>query len=410
MAKELFDTGLTFNLKYLGHIPILVSLKTLADSAERENLTRHCMFAVCHELGLSEANPQPDNKLLQVLGSVTTEDKYVDLNVSVHAFVIIDSDGIRILERHPIDVISFASPGRENGLEGVVCFVSNVNEKMGRRCHVFLEPDKNIDFIMDTMGKVFRLKNHGIESANRRQSAAQSGTTSRTTSIDQSGLCVQSTVELYTPSPDTETAPSTICPKPSGIMRTVAKRSTLQRTSSAAFAVPRLPLRKRQHCLLSQSSMDASKSTMESCLSTISSVLCGAQEHTNNALLPVADGLDKEPWFHGQISRGRAESLLHENGDFLVRCSRTTADNYVLSGMVGCVPKHFLLLDEHDQKVRKQGRVFDTIVDLIKYHRQGNVPIISEGSELHLIRAIVRGAVPSTDVVAIVGADVDGNN
>lgn len=49
----------------------------------------------------------------QKLGPPTVENKFVDLNVALKAFTIIDGDGVRILEHHPIDVISFASPGRE---------------------------------------------------------------------------------------------------------------------------------------------------------------------------------------------------------------------------------------------------------------------------------------------------------
>lgn len=37
----------------------------------------------------------------------------MELNVALHAFVMVDSDGIRILEKHPIELISFASPGQE---------------------------------------------------------------------------------------------------------------------------------------------------------------------------------------------------------------------------------------------------------------------------------------------------------
>lgn len=51
--------------------------------------------------------------LCQKIGSITVVNKIVELNVALYAFVIIDDDGLRIIEHHPIDVISFASPGRE---------------------------------------------------------------------------------------------------------------------------------------------------------------------------------------------------------------------------------------------------------------------------------------------------------
>lgn len=71
----------------------------------------------------------------------------------------------------------------------------------------------------------------------------------------------------------------------------------------------------------------------------------------NICSLPVAKGLDKKIWFHGEIDRASAESLLRNEGDFLVRLSRSTTNNFVLSGFTNSVPKHFLLLDENDLKV-----------------------------------------------------------
>ncbi|VDN52925.1 unnamed protein product [Dracunculus medinensis] len=227
--------------------------------------------------------------------------KIVELNVALYAFVIIDDDGLRIIEHHPIDVISFASPGREDCLKGILCFVSNINKEAGRRCLVFQEPDGSVDFIMETMGKIFRLKNEG--------------------------------------------SPSSI----------IFYYSLLFLFQFFRYAIT-------------------------------------DHEYMNICSLPVAKGLDKKIWFHGEIDRASAESLLRNEGDFLVRLSRSTTNNFVLSGFTNSVPKHFLLLDENDLKVRKQSQVFETIVELIDHHRAWNVPIISEGSELHLIRPIVRGA------------------
>lgn len=61
------------------------------------------------------------NKHLQKLGEVKVEDKDVELNVALHAFIILDKEGIRILERHPTHVISYASSGTE------VCFYRTLN-------------------------------------------------------------------------------------------------------------------------------------------------------------------------------------------------------------------------------------------------------------------------------------------
>lgn len=71
----------------------------------------------------------------------------------------------------------------------------------------------------------------------------------------------------------------------------------------------------------------------------------------NASSMPVAYGLERQPWFHGEIDRSMAESLLQHEGDFLVRISPNTANNFVLSGIANSSPRHFLLLDENDNKV-----------------------------------------------------------
>jgi SHC-transforming protein 1 len=59
----------------------------------------------------------------------------------------------------------------------------------------------------------------------------------------------------------------------------------------------------------------------------------------------LPDTLSNEKWFHGIISRVFAESLLKNDGDFLVRESQNTRGQFVLTGMNFGQPKHLLLID-----------------------------------------------------------------
>uniref|UniRef100_A0A915PXA0 SH2 domain-containing protein n=1 Tax=Setaria digitata TaxID=48799 RepID=A0A915PXA0_9BILA len=284
--------------QYLGSVQIVESL-TKKKPEERDNWTRHCMYRICHQLGICKESSKPEERLLDKLGEVKIEHKDVELNVALHAFIILDKDGVRILERHPIHVISYASSGTEESIKGVFCFVSHVRE-LGRRCLVFMEPDKNVDFIMETILQIFRLNNKGHGS----------------------------------------------------------------KLNTIAVTTPETSSNSDDHIYI------------------------------NVCSVPAALGLDRQPWYHGEMERATAESMLRYEGDFLVRISPNTANNFVLSGIANSVAKHFLLLDENDKKVRKQQQVFETVVELIEYHRGENVPIISEGSELHLIRPIMRFAGP----------------
>ncbi|VDN31667.1 unnamed protein product [Gongylonema pulchrum] len=122
-------------------------------------------------------------------------------------------------------------------IRGVFCFVSNVNKERGRRCLVFLEPDKNVDFIMETI-RQFLIILHFLD-----------------------------------------------------------------------------------------------------------------HTYVNLCNVPAALGLERQPWFHGEMERGMAESMMRYEGDFLVRISPNTTNNFVLSGIANSAAKHFLLLDENDLKV-----------------------------------------------------------
>lgn len=98
-----------------------------------------------------------------------------------------------------------------------------------------------------------------------------------------------------------------------------------------------------------------------------------------------------EKWFHGSVSRVFSESLLKNDGDFLVRESQNTKGQFVLTGMKSGQPKHLLLIDP-DGFVRTKDRVFDDIPHLINYHWTSFLPIISSESALLLQTPMLRTA------------------
>jgi SHC-transforming protein 1 len=96
-----------------------------------------------------------------------------------------------------------------------------------------------------------------------------------------------------------------------------------------------------------------------------------------------------ENWFHGPISRVAAESLLRHDGDFLVRESQGTSNQYVLTGLNSNQPKHLLLIDP-EGVCRTKDRVFESISHLINYHWSNRLPIISAESVLLLQTPVIR--------------------
>jgi len=99
--------------------------------------------------------------------------------------------------------------------------------------------------------------------------------------------------------------------------------------------------------------------------------------------------LSQEVWFHGPISRKRAEDLLKNEGDFLVRESQGSQGQYVLTGMQSGHHKHLLLVDP-EGVVRTKDRTFESVSHLINYHRNNILPIISAESVLLLKRPVPR--------------------
>lgn len=117
----------------------------------------------------------------------------------------------------------------------------------------------------------------------------------------------------------------------------------------------------------------------------------GAGGGPPNKTLPMSQRiqLQREPWFHGVISRREAEQLLLQDGDFLVRESYGSAGQYVLTGMQNNTKKHLLLVDP-EGVVRTKSRTFDNVSHLINYHRDNELPIVSAESALVLRNPVIR--------------------
>ncbi|VDL49068.1 unnamed protein product [Hymenolepis diminuta] len=91
-----------------------------------------------------------------------------------------------------------------------------------------------------------------------------------------------------------------------------------------------------------------------------------------------------EPWYVGQVTRQKAESLLQYDGDFLVRASTQSPNQFVLSGMQNGKKRHLLLINPEGQ-VRTKDRIFSSIQELIDFHLRSTTPIRSADNELKLV-------------------------
>lgn len=108
-----------------------------------------------------------------------------------------------------------------------------------------------------------------------------------------------------------------------------------------------------------------------------------------SAAFRAPEELEGQPWYHQEMSRRDAESLLRDDGDFLVRRSTTNPGSYVLTGKHNGLAKHLLLVDP-EGTVRTKDHIFESISHLIGHHRDNNLPIVSAGSELCLKQPVIR--------------------
>lgn len=99
--------------------------------------------------------------------------------------------------------------------------------------------------------------------------------------------------------------------------------------------------------------------------------------------------LESEVWYHGPMSRAEAELLLEDEGNFLVRESKSKAGQYVLSGVQNGQPRHLLLVDP-EGKVRTKDREFSSVQELVVYHVNNALPIISSGSQVTITHPVHR--------------------
>ncbi|KAL1123791.1 hypothetical protein AAG570_001564 [Ranatra chinensis] len=93
--------------------------------------------------------------------------------------------------------------------------------------------------------------------------------------------------------------------------------------------------------------------------------------------------LRSHAWYHGAIPRGRAEEIVRELGQFLVRDCTSQPGNYVLTCRTPTAPLHFVISkvviqpDTVYERVQYQfeDEPFDTVPDLITYYVGSGKPV-----------------------------------
>ncbi|NWW78665.1 SHC4 protein, partial [Climacteris rufus] len=430
------EPGATYSVRYMGCIEVLQSMRSL-DFGTRTQVTREAISRLCEAVsgtnGATKKRKPPVKFLSSVLGKSNLQfsGMNIKLTISTSSLTLINADTQQIIANHHMQSISFASGGDPDTTDYVAYVAKDpVNQ---RACHILECPNGMAQEVINTIGQAFELRfrqylknpsslvtSNESEAANTNGSAGNSqeredheyyneipGKEPPTGGVldmrmkvqtDQRAKCpLQSKKQYCSTGSPTFINIYENCPEENKTLGNCDERSqktikeaTLLKPASRAdlFDDP---------CYVNTQSLQSAACTARGTASAQipSSPLrqpklpeAVQQSATSNAaglcaLPQIKQQLKNEDCYHGKLNRKAAESLLVNDGDFLVRESTTSPGQYVLSGLQGGQAKHLLLVDP-EGKVRTKDHIFDSVGHLIQYHMENNLPIISSGSEVSL--------------------------
>ncbi|OXB79940.1 UNVERIFIED_CONTAM: hypothetical protein H355_009755 [Colinus virginianus] len=414
--------------QYMGCIEVLQSMRSL-DFGTRTQVTREAISRLCEAVsgtnGAVKKRKPPVKFLSSVLGKSNLQFSGVNikLTISTNSLTLINVDTQQIIANHHMQSISFASGGDPDTTDYVAYVAKDpVNQ---RACHILECPNGMAQEVINTIGQAFELrfkqylKNpSSLVTSNERSACSQfiqlrqeargiilivdtldtlvnnalashgSGLSGAKTislkpepceavSVDGSAGNLQEREdhEYYNEIPGKEPPAGGVLDvrmKVQADQRQAAQRSSIYMKIAQKKAEPWdkvLEVSKMFHFI------SELPETVQQCATSNTAGLC--------VLPQIKQQLRNEDCYHGKLNRKTAESLLVNDGDFLVRESTTSPGQYVLSGLQGGQAKHLLLVDP-EGKVRTKDRIFDSVGHLIQYHMENNLPIISSGSEVSL--------------------------
>ncbi|XP_032838939.2 SHC-transforming protein 4 isoform X2 [Tyto alba] len=375
-AESVGEPGTTYDVRYMGCIEVLQSMRSL-DFGTRTQVTREAISRLCEAVsgtnGAIKKRKPPVKFLSSVLGKSNLQFSGVNikLTISTSSLTLINVDTQQIIANHHMQSISFASGGDPDTTDYVAYVAKDpVNQ---RACHILECPNEMAQEVINTIGQAFELrfkqylKNpSSLVTSNESEVANANGSAGNSQEREDH--------EYYNEIPGKE-------PPTGGVLDMRMKVQTDQRANCLIQC-------RKQYCLTGSPTFINIYENCPEENKTVELPEAAQQSATSNTagfcVLPqIKQQLKNEDCYHGKLNRKAAESLLVNDGDFLVRESTTSPGQYVLSGLQGGQAKHLLLVDP-EGKVRTKDHIFDSVGHLIQYHMENKLPIISSGSEVTL--------------------------
>ncbi|XP_072726990.1 SHC-transforming protein 4 isoform X2 [Ciconia boyciana] len=375
-GENVGEPGTTYSVRYMGCIEVLQSMRSL-DFGTRTQVTREAISRLCEAVsgtnGAIKKRKPPVKFLSSVLGKSNLQFSGVNikLTISTSSLTLINVDTQQIIANHHMQSISFASGGDPDTTDYVAYVAKDpVNQ---RACHILECPNGMAQEVINTIGQAFELrfkqylKNpSSLVTSNESEAANANGSAGNSQEREDH--------EYYNEIPGKE-------PPTGGVLDMRMKVQTDQRANCLIQC-------KKQYCLTGSPTFINIYENCPEENKTMELPEAVQQSATSNTaglcvLSQIKQQIKNEDCYHGKLNRKAAESLLVNDGDFLVRESTTSPGQYVLSGLQGGQAKHLLLVDP-EGKVRTKDHIFNSVGHLIQYHMENNLPIISSGSEVSL--------------------------
>ncbi|GJQ80330.1 hypothetical protein Trydic_g251 [Trypoxylus dichotomus] len=382
------NQGANYIVRYVGCLEVKISTRAL-DFKTRSTVAKVCIIKVSEAAGLRAVKKKRkfDKNILRAVADrprLEYAGTDANLNITSSKLIITSLRTQTVIVSHDMPCISFASGGDSDTEEFVAYIAKDATE--WRACYVLECGGSLARNVISTIGQAFEVRYiQSCRSATFAMALAcsSSRSTSNTDRDYYNDFPARIPPEFAIINFGRPPLPPPLPPPP--LRRSAAVPST---STAPPGECPNL--------------IDLnSDSALASC----------SHEYVNESILSERDVFDMQPfvrpsvpkrmnpaqlrelsnqlWFHGYLSRGEAEKLLVNNGDFLVRNSSTSEGQYVLSGMVNNVKKHLFLI-EMDGTIRSRGYTFRSVNHLIEYHLDNAIPVVSAGTAVVLKVPVLR--------------------
>ncbi|XP_059714368.1 SHC-transforming protein 4 isoform X2 [Haemorhous mexicanus] len=371
------EPGTTYSVRYMGCIEVLQSMRSL-DFGTRTQVTREAISRLCEAVsgtnGAIKKRKPPVKFLSSVLGKSNLQfsGMNIKLTISTSSLTLINADTQQIIANHHMQSISFASGGDPDTTDYVAYVAKDpVNQ---RACHILECPNGMAQEVINTIGQAFELRFRqylknpsSLVTSNESEAANANGSAGNSQEREDHH-------EYYNEIPGKEPPTGGVLDMRMKVQTDPRAKCPVQCKKHYCSTVSPTFINIYENCPEENKTVELPEPVQQSATSNTAG-LC--------ALPQIKQQLKNEDCYHGKLNRKAAESLLVNDGDFLVRESTTSPGQYVLSGLQGGQAKHLLLVDP-EGKVRTKDHIFDSVGHLIQYHMENNLPIISSGSEVSL--------------------------